>query len=137
MFSDTLVTQTFNHVARELVDNLFDEYVKIPSTEQEWINEIKGFIENDEFPCIGAWDGFHVYLCSKLKSHYNFKHKYSITNMGLVEYNNRFFNLIVGAPGSTHNARFLRNTGLFKQILNGQGLPDKTVDLGDEYNKIP
>ena len=33
--------------------NLFYEYVKMPSTEQEWINE---------FPCIGAWDGCHVYV---------------------------------------------------------------------------
>ena len=37
----------------------------MPSTEQEWINEITGFIENYKFPCIGAWDGFHVYVCSK------------------------------------------------------------------------
>ena len=57
--------------------------------------------------------------------------------MGLVGYNKHFLNLTVGAPGSTHDARFLRSTGLFKQILNGQGLPDKTVDLGDEYGKIP
>ena len=103
----------------------------MPSTEEEWINEIKGFIENYEFPCIGARDGFHVYVCSKLKNHYSFKHKYPISNMRLVGYNKRFLNLIGGAPGSTHEARFLRNTGLFKQILNGQSLPDKTVDLGD------
>ena len=31
---------------------------------------------------------------------------------------------------------FLGNTGLLKQILSGQGLPEKTVDLGDEYGKI-
>ena len=76
--SESLATQTFNHVIRELVVNLFDEYAKMPSTEQEWINEIKGFIENYEFPCIGAWDGFRVYVCSKLKNHDNFKHRYSI-----------------------------------------------------------
>ena len=51
--------------------NLFDKYVKMPSTEQEWINEIKGFIGNYEFPCIGAWDGFNVYVCSKLTNDYN------------------------------------------------------------------
>ena len=55
----------------------------------------------------------------------------------MVSYNKRVLNLTVGAPGSTHDATFLRNTGLFKQILNGQGLPDKTVDLGNEYGKIP
>ena len=63
--SESLATQTFNHVVTELVVNLFDEQVKMPSTEQEWINEITGFIENYKFPCIGAWDGFHVYVCSK------------------------------------------------------------------------
>ena len=57
--------------------------------------------------------------------------------MGLVWYNKRFLNLTAGAPGSTQDARFLRNTGLFKQILNGQALPDKTVDLGDKSGKIP
>ena len=57
--------------------------------------------------------------------------------MGLVGYNKRFLNSTVGAPGSTHDTRFLRNTGLFKQILNGQGLPNKTVGFRDEYGKIP
>ena len=32
--SEFLATQTFNHVVRELVGNLFDEYVKMSSTEQ-------------------------------------------------------------------------------------------------------
>ena len=107
----------------------------MPSTEQEWLNEIKSFIENHESPCIGAWEAF--YVCSKLKNHCNFKHRYSISNMGLVGYNKFFLHLPVGATGSTHDARFLRNTGLFKQILNRQGVPDKTIDLGDEHGKIP
>ena len=127
---ESLATQTFNHVDRDLVVNLFDEYLKMPSTEQKWIRKIKGFIENYKSPCIGAWDGFHVYVCSKLKTQYNFKHRYSISNMVLVGCK-RFLNLTIGALGSTHDARFLRNTSLFKQILNGQGLPDKTVDLGE------
>ena len=135
--SESFASQTFNQIVGDLVVNLFHEYVKMPSTEQEWINEIKGFIENYEFPCIGAGDDFHVCVCSKLKNHCNFKHKYSVSNMGLVGYNKRFLDLTVGPPGSTHDARFLRNTGWFKQILNGLGLPDKTVDLGDEYGKIP
>ena len=47
--------------------------------------------------------------------------------MELVGYNKRFLDLTVGPPGSTHDARFLRNTGWFKQILNGLGLPEKTL----------
>ena len=127
-------TQTFNHAVTELVGNLFDEYVKMASTEHEQISQTKGFIENYEFTCIGAWDDFHVYVCSKLKNHYNFKHRYSISNQ---RYNKRFLNLTVWAPGSAHDARFLRNVRILKQILNGQGLPDKTVDFGYEYCKVP
>ena len=127
-------TQTFNHAVTELVGNLFDEYVKMASTEHEQISQTKGFIENYEFTCIGAWDDFHVYVCSKLKNHYNFKHRYSISNQ---RYNKRFLNLTVWAPGSAHDARFLRNVHILKQILNGQGFPDKTVDLGYEYCKVP
>ena len=64
---ESLATQTFIHAVRELVVNLLNEYTKMPSTEQEWINETKDFIENYEFPCIGAWDTFPIYVYSKLK----------------------------------------------------------------------
>ena len=63
---ESLATQTFNHAVREPV-NLLNEYTKMPSTEQEWINETKDFIENYEFLCIGAWDTFPIYVYSKLK----------------------------------------------------------------------
>ena len=76
-------------------------HVRLPETEQEWENEIRGFIENYEFPCIGAWDGFHVYVSTKLKSCYSFKKWYTMTTMGLVGYNK---------PDSTHHTRLLRNT---------------------------
>ena len=39
MVTGDVTTQTFNHVVRELVVNLFDEY------EQEWINEIKASLK--------------------------------------------------------------------------------------------
>ena len=56
--------------------------------------------------------------------------------MGLAGYDKRFLNLIAGAPGSTHDPRLLCNTGLFKQVFNGQGFPGKTVGLGNEYGKF-
>ena len=43
--------------------------------DDEWKEELlKGFIENYEYPCVEAWDAFHVYVSSKLKNFYNFKH---------------------------------------------------------------
>ena len=34
----------------------------MPENEDEWKEELKGFIENCEFPRVEAWDGFHVYI---------------------------------------------------------------------------
>ena len=54
--------------------------------------------------------------------------------MVLVGFKKLFLELEVGAPGSTHNARFLRYTGLFGKITASQGLPNKTVPL--DYEEI-
>ena len=56
--------------------------------------------------------------------------------MVLVGYYKRILVLTVGAPGSTHDARLLRNTGLCRKNLEGAGLPSKTFDLGEKYGKL-
>ena len=38
--------KTFNYVCRVLVQRLYDRYVRLPETEEEWTAEIKGFTEN-------------------------------------------------------------------------------------------
>ena len=126
----------FNHVCRLLVARFYDRYVRLPVSDAEWEEEIKGFLENYEFPCIGAWDGFHVYITSKLKNFFSFKKQYTITNLGLVSYNRRFLYAAVGAPGSTHDARLLRYTSLYREIMDGGGIPNKHIRLGD-FGNIP
>lgn len=39
----------------------------LPRTSQEWSQELQGFLEIWEFPCVGAWDDFHVYVSTALK----------------------------------------------------------------------
>ena len=39
----------------------------LPSTDREWKAELKQFIGNYEFTCVGAWDGFHVIVSMLLK----------------------------------------------------------------------
>ena len=63
--SISLAGVTFNKVCRVLVATLYNRYVKLPRPDEEWEVELKGFLENYEFPCVGAWDGFHVYVSSK------------------------------------------------------------------------
>ena len=133
----SLAEQVFASVSRELIRNLFTEFVKIPNTKEERRQEASGFIENYGFPCIGAWDGFHVYVSTKLKNFYSFKKRYTISNMGLIGHNKRFLAATVNAPGSTHDARLLKSTEVFKGILDGKVLPNKSINLGDKFGEIP
>ena len=109
--------KAFNYVCRVLAQRLYDRYVRLPETEEEWTAEIKGFTENYEFPCVGAWDGFHVYVSSQLKSYFSFKKRYSISNMGLVAHNKRFLYAAQLVPRGVFPAyRFYIQTVVMRQV---------------------
>ena len=76
--SISLASETFNKVFIVMVAASYDQYVTLPKRDEGWESEVKDFIENYEFPCVGAWDGFHVYVSSKLKLFYSFKKRYSM-----------------------------------------------------------
>ena len=44
-----------------MVVSLYDRYVRLLTTDEEW-QKIRGFLENHKFSCVGAWDGFHLYI---------------------------------------------------------------------------
>ena len=112
-----LASKTFNFVCRILVAKFFDRYVRLPETDEEWEAEMKGFIENYEFPCVGVWDGFHVPVSTKLKSFYGFKKRYIVSNLDLV------IHAAVVTPGSTHDAGLLRNRSIYEAILDNRAVP--------------
>ena len=70
-----------------MVANFSDEHVKLPETDDKWEAAVRGFIENYGFPCVGAWDGFHVHINSTEKCNFCFKRKYTINNLALTSYN--------------------------------------------------
>ena len=80
----------FNKVVRLMVANFYDEHVELPETGDEWEAEIRGFIEHCGFPCVGAWEGFHVHINSTEKCNFSFKKTYTINNLALISYNKRF-----------------------------------------------
>ena len=125
------VSKFFNKICRILVGTLYDQYVRLPETETECGGEVKGFVENYKFPCVGTWGGFHVYVNSNLKNYLSFKKRYSMANLGLVGFNKRFLYAAVWAPASTHGARPLKESLIYAAILNGDIMPDKVVRLSD------
>ena len=59
-----------------------------------------------------------------------------MSNLGLVSYNKKFLYCTVGAPGSTRDARMLRNSAIYQKTVTGHVIPDRVIDLGD-HGKIP
>ena len=82
----------------------------------------------------------HVLVCgminSNLKSSYSFKKKYTINNLSLTSYSKRFLYGAVPAPGSTHDARMLKESSFFADVLNGSVLRDFEFSQSD-YGDIP
>ena len=108
--SASAANKFLNKVCRVLVTKLYDRFVYLRSADAEWEAEVLGFLENYEFSCAGAWDGFHVYISSKLNIFFSFKKRYTMIKCDLVGYNKRFLYAAVGAPASTHDARLLRES---------------------------
>ena len=132
--SVSAASKSFNKICQLMVVSLYDRYVRLPTTDEEWQNEIRGFLENYEFPCAGAWDG---YINSQLKNYFSFKKKMTnMTNLGLIGYNKRFLDAAVSALGSSHDARLLKESSKYSDIVNGNVTPDRVVQLGD-FGKIP
>lgn len=134
--AESTASVIFSEVCCALIVTLYDRYVCLPKNNQEWRKELKSFLENWEFPCVGAWDGFHVYVSTKLKNFFSFKKRYSVSSMGFIGANKRFLWAAVGAPGSTHDSRLLKSCNLYTDIQNQQVFPNATLDLG-VHGKIP
>ena len=130
------VNEFFNKICRILVGTLYDQNVPLPKAEAEWGAEVKRFVENYKFPCVGARDGFHVYVNSNQKNYFRFKKRYSMTNLGLVGLNKRFLYAPVGLTGSTHDARLLKESSIYTEILDGDIMPDKVIQFAD-LGEIP
>ena len=42
----------------------------------------------------------------------------------------------MGAPGSTYDARLLKESSIYSDVINGNVIPDRVVQLGD-FGEIP
>ena len=65
----------FNKVIRHIVAYFYDDYVKLPETDEQWEPEVRGFMGNYGFSTVGAWDGFNVHANLQLKANFSFKKK--------------------------------------------------------------
>ena len=60
--------QIFKKVIHVIVQVFYDGYVTLPTTEDRGKAELDAFLKDWGFPCVGAWDDFHVYISSDLRN---------------------------------------------------------------------
>ena len=133
-----LAEQVFASISRELIRNLFMEFLKMPNTEEEQRQEAIGFIEIQSkcFPrywCMGWVSRVRQYKIKNFlqfqKEVYDFKHRpHRPQKRSLVA--------TVNAAGTSHDERLLKPTEVFKDILDGKVLLNKSINLGDRFGDV-
>ena len=112
----------------QAVFDLKDRFITFPLTNEEIGEKIEEFEELYGIPqIVGAIDGCHIEINAPPQNHedyFNRKQHYSVNLQAIVDAKLKFIHATVGCPGSIHDARVLRLSGLYdfaenEQILSG------------------
>ncbi|XP_020911978.1 protein ALP1-like [Exaiptasia diaphana] len=125
------VHRTYRHVA-EAVTSLYPRYIKWPNANEA--REISAAFEDEGgFPNVtGMIDGTHV--CIRTPEYepdvYINRKKFHPINVQVICDNNLvFLDVLAGWPGSVHDSRVLRNSGVYNNAANR--FPGDSYLLGD------
>ncbi|XP_031328869.1 uncharacterized protein LOC116177118 [Photinus pyralis] len=132
----TIVTE----VCQALCDALKD-YVKMPSTIEEWTQTSKIFEDVWHFPhCLAALDGKHIMLQAPIQSgseYYNYKSFHSIVLLALVDGQYNFLFCDVGGQGRISDGGIFKNSLLWRKIEKRElPIPEPRI-LPGRQKRIP
>ncbi|XDV13001.1 hypothetical protein PO909_001525 [Leuciscus waleckii] len=118
------ISQIVTETCEALYQALAKDYLKTPTTEEEWLDIAQDFHQKWQFPhCLGALDGKHINILPPAHSgsiFRNYKGRFSVLMMALVDANYQFLYVSVGAQGRASDAGVF-NESDFKKALD-QGL---------------
>ena len=105
---------------KAIVERMASSFVKVPSTEAEWLGISKKFEEKWNFPhALGAIDGKHVRI-QKLRNggsfYYNYKHTHSIILMAIAGPEYECLYADVGSNGRVNDSVIWNKTSLLQGI---------------------
>jgi hypothetical protein len=121
---------------------LYNFFLQIPSTEEEWLAISKEFENKWNFPhAIGAMDGKHVMLQAPINSgtdYDNYKQFPSIVLFGLVDANYNFLYVNVGSKGRISDGGVFKNTTLYKELEKKElNVPKEKILQIPYLTKVP
>ncbi|XP_070389344.1 uncharacterized protein [Dermacentor albipictus] len=123
------VNDTIHQTCTVIYEEMKNDFLKRPCTEDEWKDVIGGFNQNWNFPnCVGAMDGKHVLITKPANTgtvYRNYKKSFSIILFTVVDANYKSLYTDVGAPGSQGDAGVWQTTPLQARVSNmTAGLPE-------------
>ena len=118
---------TLSLIIPEVCDAIFkvlqDDYMRCPTTSDEWLRIAKIFKDRWQLPhCLGAVDGKHIQILHPPHSgseFFNYKGFYSIVLMAIVDADYKFIFADVGCQGRISDGGVLRNTDFWKALIKG------------------
>ena len=115
--SDSTISGFIQPVCTAIYNCLKDQYLKMPTTKEEWLEISEKTFQRWQFPnAFGAANGKHIQLTQPPKSvaqFRNYKGTFSIVLMALADYDYRFLYADVGCQGKISDGGVLRNTEFY------------------------
>ena len=109
-------------VCKAIYNCLKDEYLKVPSSVEEWETVANKTFDRWHFPnAFAEADGKHIALFHPNGSgteFYNYKGFYSVVLLAIVDYDYKFIYIDVGCQGRISDGRVYNNSTLKEAILN-------------------
>ena len=116
-------------VCEAIWQGLGPDFVRMPSSEEEWLAVSKQYDKIWNFPnCLGAIDGKHIVIqapSSSGSAFYNYKGTHSIVLLAVCDAHYRFIFVDIGDAGRHSDGGVLLNSKFAALEANSLSLPSK------------
>ena len=136
------ISKILAETSEAIYEVLKEEFLKVPRSQNQWLEIAKGFLETWNFPhCIGAIDGKHIRVeCPKMSGtyYYNYKGFYSIVLLAICDSNYCFTCFDLGQYGSNNDCGVLARSSMGEMIENHMlDIPAPSTFSTCSFNPLP
>ena len=133
--SKAFLCNSIKDVSCAIIKSLQGRLIYIPKND-ELKSILETYREKWGFPmCAGAIDGTHIPIIAPKEDHTNYVNRkgyHSVVKQAVVDCNSLFRDVVIGWPGSVHDARILSNSSVYEKGNNKTLFPDIRERIGDQ-----
>ena len=133
--SKAYLCNSIKDVSCAIIKSLQERFIYIPKND-ELKSILETYREKWGFPmCAGAIDGTHIPIIAPKEDHTDYVNRkgyHSVVMQAVVDCNYLFRDIVIGWPGSVHDARILSNSSVYAKGNNKTLFPDVRERIGDQ-----